>query len=1113
MSTYLSGSPTYLPTVQPFQPNLQLFAGALQFKQTQYDTNRKKISDLYGSLLNSPLSRDSNVQAREEFFKSIDYEIKKLTNVDLSLQQNVNQAAGLFNAMYDNKNIVKDMMWTKNYNNEMQRAEGFRNCLDPEKCGGQYWEGGVQALDWKRDEFRKLSDEDAMMMGDVKYTPYVNVQDMAAKMFKEMDWDVKMDTPDGMWIVTTKNGQLIEGNLLAHFQKTLGEDPRVNEYYKTKAYLERKNWAAANAGQYGSQEAAEQEYINQTTAMVNESLAKAKEQVAHQKQTNKQIANDLKENVDNGDILYDQQVQSVMDELFGDADNYEATENQIGNVLGSANNSVATRTMSLQGEAVDNAVAMMFLDEDLKVAAHTMAFTKYEQTLKENPIAMAEQEHRWRMEEIAYEDSLKEKKAEEEMTGNDLLNEYFAGETREVINLDPKSAYEMINKDIRDEISQAKTPTLDVLTTTFAAAQEKANSGGNGSAQAGQDIVAIVDQAIRSKLNAAKYSKDSAKYEYAKKLQKKWNSKSASEKLGWAKQWNMEEFTSTMPYDAIYKTYNVASKMYDNTPYNLSNRSYLNEVKSQMGQLVQLANDGNRDVTALRKTRKELTQKVSGIMVREGGENSEYYRYLANEQGDTRSMDGFAFTAAMGLTQKEYKEDPVTRWRKENQAEASNIEVAAKNRWQQQMSPERKAQFGNNMQAYVNQALKEAARKSSSSNPTVRIVENGQAKYIGIDEFFTADGLVRSKYEKYKKSWKPGQQSAFWTTYKEAQRLYSGAETYEESYGVGDALADAFEVGYGFLTLPMRGVEAAIAGDASIANPFQSTGSRAKAQWERETAEALQKARTDKKFTSTFIEDWKKAHVNALNEVKKEGFGSYTAKDLTGLVDYSNPKSKAVMGDQSFLLNAFEAEGTKDAIFTFGGPQNQIPLASDAGASDFVKKIMQLALKNIDKEGRPTWSGTFNKFGGGKEDWQQYTIRINETSLINAFGKGTEEYAAMYDLFGEGKRGDAVTIYLKDSAANNELHKATKLSAMEKQFQYKKTVPIVTGYYDDMHTLKLTKTADGGYKLDGGILQSIENGVKNYQPVSYRYDSNAYSPDAIRAIWMQNLEQIRNDFK
>lgn len=1125
MSTYLSGSPTYLPTVQPFQPNLQLFAGALQFKQTQYDTNRKKISDLYGSLLNSPMSRDSNIQARDEFFKSIDYEIKKLANVDLSLEQNVNQAAGLFNSMYDNKNIVKDILWTKNYNSEMQRAEGFKNCVDPEKCGGQYWEGGVQAMEWRKDEFRKATDDDAMMMGDVTYTPYVNVQDMAAKMFKDMDWDVKMDTPDGMWIVTTKNGQLIEGNLLAHFQKTLGEDPRINEYYKTKAYLERKNWAASNASQYGSQEAAEQEYINQTTRMINESLARTKDQVAHQKESTKQIANDLRENVENGDVLYDQQVKSVLDDLFGDADAYETTENQIGNVLGSTNNSIATRALSLQGDSVDNAVAMMYLDEDLKVAAHTMAFTKYEQTLKENPIAMAEQEHRWRMEEIAYEDSLKEKEAEEEMVGNDLLNEYLSGQSREVIDTDPMAAYKMIGKDIQSEVSQAKTPTLEILNTTFAAAKEKAVTGGNGSAQAGQDLVAMVDQAIRSKLNTSKYSKNSSEYEYAKKLQQKWNSKSAKEKLGWAKQWDMEAFTAKLPYDAIYKTYTVASSMYDNTPYNLSNRTYLNEVKSQVGQLKGVADQSYRDITALRQTRKSMTDEVVKVMQKEGGANSEYYKYLAGNNGEMRSESGFAFTAAMGMTNKTHGEDPVARWKKSSGSETGQYAIndyqtaysVAANTWAG-LSDAQKKSYGNDKEKYIYQKLRAQIDKfDTADNPKVKIVVDGQVKIVPVDEFFTKDGLVRSKYEKYRNSWKPSSKNAFWTEYDKAKKLYTGRIDEEgQPTGAGETAwyEDALNFAKGLAYTPIAPFAYEDQKGFIPGYPAAMAVKEGREKAAKEYEQGLKKGT----IVSPFISDWKKAHVNALNKVKKEGFGSFTANDLVGLVDYSNPKSLTVMGDQSFIVNAFEAEANNGAIFTFGGPKNQIPLSSDAGASDFVKKIMQLSLKLIDKEGRPTWTGTFNKYGGGKEDWQQYTIRLNEASLINAFGKDTEEYNAMYSLLGSAaedptQRG-TITIYLKDSEANNMLHNSTKLSAMEKQFQYQKTVPIVTGYYDDMHTLKLNKLPNGAYKLQGSLLKGIdENGVKDYQPISKTYAPNSVTPEQIRSEWINKLEILRNDLR
>ena len=85
---------------------------------------------------------------------------------------------------------------------------------------------------------------------------------------------------------------------------------------------------------------------------------------------------------------------------------------------------------------------------------------------------------------------------------------------------------------------------------------------------------------------------------------------------------------------------------------------------------------------------------------------------------------------------------------------------------------------------------------------------------------------------------------------------------------------------------------------------------------------------------------------------------------------------------------------------------------------------------------------------------------------------------------------------------------------MEKQFQYQKTVPIVTGYYDDMHTLKLNKLPNGAYKLQGSLLKGIdENGVKDYQPISKTYAPNSVTPEQIRSEWINKLEILRNDLR
>ncbi len=1106
MATYLSGQPTYLPSVQPFQPNLQLFAGALQMKQTQYDSNRKKISDLYGSLLNSPMSRDSNIQARDEFFKSIDYEIKKLANVDLSLEQNVNQAANLFNSMYQNQNIVKDMLWTKNYNNQIQRAESFKNCIDPEKCGGQYWEGGVQALEWKRDEFRRASDQDAMMMGDVNYTPYVNVQDMAAKMFKDMDWDVKVDTIDGNWIVTTKNGENIMGNLLVHFQKTLGEDPRIQEYYKTKAYLERKNWAASNAAQYGSLEAAEQQYINQTTQMINESLAKAKENAEHKKNTNKKIAEDLKENIDKGDVKYDQEMQKVLDDLYAGADDAEHSENQIGNAVGSVNNSISSRTLSLQGDAVDSALAMTFLDQDLGVAAQIMAFKNYERTLKENPVAMAYQEHLWRMEEAAAGEKATEKDENDEVSN--FLDDYITGQVRQTIDTDPLAAYKQVAKDTKEEIRKAKTPTTEVLLRTFNVAQQQAIDGGNGSAQAGKDIIAIVDQTIRSYANQSKYSQDSSKYNYAQKLLKKWNSKSEAEKLGWAKTWNMDEFSQKLTYDASHKVFSVAEKFYENNSYNKANRTYLSTLSGEIGDYIAEAKQGQINVTEWRKTMKSMSTAVQNKMKTVGGSaTSPYYEYLTNSMGEERSEKSFAFTAARGILMKrgsnvverflKGSDDPATR----NTAETLKRQAIER---YNKMSPERQNQVGGK-DKYVYDELYRYAINDKASNPdagTVKIIENGKPKFITISEFFTADGLVRSKYGAYKDKWTPGESSEFWTNYSYARKLYTGEiDTEGNETGLGkqpliDDIANAIWGGF----------KGGVAGAVS-----EIIEGRAGERAELEAAK--------KKKDSPFLNDYRREFPSAIDELKKngqlKGFGSYVEKDLIGFVDYANPKSKTVIGEVTFLKDAFDNEGTGNAFFAFGDPSGKaLPTSSDPQARKMVRDLLSLAKKYGDKEGRPTWVGSYNGIGGGKEDWQMYTISLSDPKFASLFGKSPIEgvvgrYPGILPSEG-GVDSGTITIYLKDDVATNELYKATKRSSLEKRLDYTDKQDFKFGYgLDALHKLRIERKG-AGYVVRGSIADKInEDGSYNFKSFYKDYSQSGYSPDEIQNIYLQGLVQTQ----
>jgi len=278
MATYLQGVSDYIPQIQPFQPDYNFLGNMLQQKQTQYDSNYKQLSKTYGALLNSPMLRDENISQREEFFKTIDQDLKRISGMDLSLQQNVDQANRVFSSFYENKDMVNDMVWTKNYQNQLETAENYRNCLDQEKCGGKYWEPGINALHYKAEEFKFATKEDARNFGQVRYTPGVNIVEKAMKYTKELlgkDFGVESVnwSKDGKYIITTKNGQNLTLPLEQLLSTQFGSDQNIQDMFQTKAYVERKAYTKERAKILGSEVAAENEYLSTMQGVIREARA------------------------------------------------------------------------------------------------------------------------------------------------------------------------------------------------------------------------------------------------------------------------------------------------------------------------------------------------------------------------------------------------------------------------------------------------------------------------------------------------------------------------------------------------------------------------------------------------------------------------------------------------------------------------------------------------------------------------------------------------------------------------------------------------------------------------------------------------------------------------
>ena len=97
MATYLQNVTDFIPQLQPFQPDLNFYANVMQTKQTQYDTNWNSLNKMYSQYYYADLTREDTTEKKESYLKNIDFQLKKVSQLDLSLEQNVNQASSRLN--------------------------------------------------------------------------------------------------------------------------------------------------------------------------------------------------------------------------------------------------------------------------------------------------------------------------------------------------------------------------------------------------------------------------------------------------------------------------------------------------------------------------------------------------------------------------------------------------------------------------------------------------------------------------------------------------------------------------------------------------------------------------------------------------------------------------------------------------------------------------------------------------------------------------------------------------------------------------------------------------------------------------------------------------------
>ena len=287
MATYIKGVTDYIPALEPFKPDYKFLSDVLSVRQDRYDTNYKQLNDLYSKVVYAPLSRTDNAQTRDQYANRLSNGLKQISGVDLSLQQNVDVAKGLFKPFFEDKALIKDMAATKLYAKENQRANSYLNSPD-QNVVRQYWDTGVQGLQMWMDKYKNATAEEALTMGMPQYVPAPDLYNKAFESLKDSGLKIKQTTLDGDWIVTTENGTALTRQIVGykrdknnelikdpdteqfipiyrnpsaeHLMNTVMQDPQVKRAYLLEAQVEEWKWLKENESQYASVDEAKKKW-------------------------------------------------------------------------------------------------------------------------------------------------------------------------------------------------------------------------------------------------------------------------------------------------------------------------------------------------------------------------------------------------------------------------------------------------------------------------------------------------------------------------------------------------------------------------------------------------------------------------------------------------------------------------------------------------------------------------------------------------------------------------------------------------------------------------------------------------------------------------------------
>ena len=413
MATYLKDVQGNIPDIEKFNPNYTFYAEALQSRQSAYDTNHEKLNNLYGSLLNGGMFRDEDIKSRDEFFKAISDDIKKISGSDLSSPQNVIAAERVFNQILDNKYVKQDLY---NYRKAQSKQKYIDNLRLYDK-EGKYWEGMDQLLNYQILDYKEADRDSALDVNIGDIAEGVNVNDLIAKSLKDMNLgDVVQEISDGNYITKYTNGEIARSKYNMAIRAILMNDASVSSFYRAQGELARRNEIQALRSQGMTKEQATAQYrYNTTLSMLDENEEKYRTAYSTLKNALKDKSISPEQRLDGKRTLeaYNKEIAKIdaqqlrlQDEASMQPQEVQDNYNRLMQFLDTEKNTLKNESNSLKLKSGEDVISLSNIDVILGDAFLNKTISDYTNLYIQKDMKVEKRENEYGLEAVRYRHEL-----------------------------------------------------------------------------------------------------------------------------------------------------------------------------------------------------------------------------------------------------------------------------------------------------------------------------------------------------------------------------------------------------------------------------------------------------------------------------------------------------------------------------------------------------------------------------------------------------------------------------------------------------------------------------------------------------------------------------------